>query len=75
MRWGRLVVLVLWTSAFAGLGFVFFSLSVMGDCHPGPEGAACWAAKRSAPLRVGIGEAIVYAGLTWVIFVRRWRQR
>ena len=74
MTWGRLMALALWTFAFLLFGMMFFGFAMMGDCYPGPDGAACLAAKRSAPMRIGIVELAVYLALTWLIFVRRWRK-
>lgn len=47
----------------------------MGDCHPGPEGAECRDFKSAQPLHIAIGEAVIYVGLTYALFIRRWRKR
>lgn len=75
MTWRRFAALAVWTFAFLLVGWMALGVLTMGDCHPGPEGAECRDFKSAQPLHIAIGEAVIYAGLTWAIFIRRWRKR
>ncbi|MFB9050820.1 hypothetical protein ACFFV8_19125 [Sphingobium indicum] len=70
------MALALWTFAHLVLGMFFFGFALMGDCVDGdPNWERCRAIQHALPAYLIIGEVIVYAVLTWALFIRRWRKQ
>ena len=75
MTSGRVLTLALWTFAYLIFGLIFFGFALMGDCVEGsPSWDRCRAIQLALPTYLIVGELAVYAFLTWLLFIRRWRK-
>lgn len=71
MNGKKLIAFGWWTFAYFIVAAALFTITSMGDCFQGAEGAACRAQSSTFTRWLITSEILTYALLTWAIFFRR----